>query len=93
LLDYQSNNKKIKHSGLVDKEGAALIDIGEMPDWWCQGSSRNDMQYREWEQENDILKPIIDKIYERMEELYIYFSEKDIEEHAKDIRIVFWFDN
>ena len=74
-------------------EDAALVDKGEMPKSWCQDTSNKTYVYREWKENEDLLKPIIDKIFERMKELYFYFRDEDIRENADKIRFVFWFDN
>ena len=93
LLEYQSKQVPVKYSGLVDDEGVKEIEKGNMPKYWCQWSSNEKLTYKEWEFKEDKLKPIIDKIYDRLKELWFYYTDEDITKDAEKIRIVFWFDN
>jgi hypothetical protein len=88
LYDFQAENTTQKYSGLVDSEGSKEIDLGEMPDWWCGGSTQKDLVYREWTQENTTLNSFIQDLENHFKSEY-YNKEED----AENFRIVFWFDN
>jgi len=93
LREFQNNNKIIKHSGLVTDEAAKKLDAGEeYPTSWCQGSSRP-MQHRAWEEECEILKPVIDALDERMRDIFWVWDKDEHLDMEEKIRIVFWFDN
>ena len=55
--------------------------------------------WREWTEENTVLVPLIEALKQRADELYVIDGglwERDFNEaceRAKNIRIVFWFDN
>lgn len=87
LYEYYETHKTVKHSGLVDQEGAKQIDSGKMPAWCCQASTDESLIYREWESKNVVFKDFI----ETLEKHFNYrFYRK---ENAENFRIVFWFDN
>lgn len=96
LIDFQNLNHKIKHSGLVSQKEAENLDAGiSTPTTWCQGASPElNLVYREWEEEYDVLNPLIEKLKNRLkEEFWIFRDDVDITEYLEKIRIVFWFDN
>lgn len=87
LYDFYNQNDVVKYSGLVDEKGAKEIEAGNMPEWFCQGSTQK-MIYKEWEQNNTVLKSFIETIEAHFESEY-YRKEEDSEK----FRIVFFFDN
>lgn len=89
LYDFLEANPIQKYSGFVDEEGAAAIDKGEMPEWWCGSSNVKTMVYREWEHENDTMKWFIETLEKHFDQGSYYNKERD----AEKCRIVFWFDN
>lgn len=88
LYDYYEQNNIVKFSGLVDANGVKEIESGKMPNWWCQSSSRNDLVFKEWQQENFVFKDFIEALEKHFKSEHY---RKD--EHLEDFRIVFWFDN
>lgn len=87
LYDFFKENPNENHSGLVDAKGAKKIENGEMPDWWCQSSNREDLIYKEWTVKNETLAGFIKTLEEHFE------TKWHIEEYPEDYRIVFFFDN
>lgn len=94
LIDFQDKNKSIKHAGLVTATAAQqLDDEGIAPTMWCQGSNDKSMVHREWEEDCEVLAPLIEALNARMKDaLHIWDDDKHPDLEAK-IRIVFWFDN
>lgn len=88
LYDYYEQNNIVKFSGLVDENGAKEIEAGKMPNWWCKASTRKELIWKEWQQENYVLKNFIEALEKHFESEY-YRKEEDSEK----FRIVFWFDN
>ena len=66
------------------------MEKGITPDSWCQGSSRDDLVWAEWEDNYDIMEGLIESIEKQVHDVRYIFRAK---ERAKDIRIIFWFDN
>jgi hypothetical protein len=96
LKDFQKENFKIKHSGLISQEAAKKLDEGEeTPNTWCQWATPElNLVHREWEEEYDVLNPLIIAMDERMrDEFWIFRDDVDTTEYENKIRIVFWFDN
>lgn len=100
LLDFQKDIKPLKHRGMISPDAQkALDEKGEVPNQWCQGTNIPGWAFREWEEENTVLLPLIDALKKRADELYVIpgWRWEDIPEtayeEAEDIRIVFWFDN
>lgn len=88
LYDYYEQNNIVKFSGLVDENGAKEIEAGKMPNSWCKASTRKELIWKEWQQENYVLKNFIEALERHFESEY-YRKEEDSEK----FRIVFWFDN
>lgn len=88
LYDYYEQNNIVKFSGLVDENGVKEIEAGKMPNWWCKGSTQENLVWKEWKQENYVLKNFIEALEKHFESDY-YRKEEDSEKY----RIVFWFDN
>lgn len=81
LYDYYEQNNIVKFSGLVD-------EAGKMPNWWCKGSTQTNLVWKEWQQENYVLKSFIEALENHFKSEY-YRKE----EESEKFRIVFWFDN
>ena len=98
LLDFYNKNKTQKFRGMISKQQQLQLDMGILPNYWCQGTNQEGFEFREWEDDSE-LKSIIDPIKERViDEFYIYDKDdrdlyEKIYEKADSIRIVFWFDN
>lgn len=93
LREWQKTASGLKHSGFISPEDSKLLDGGTIPECWCQGTSDKTWVWREWEEENTVLQPLIDKLIERGSELYFWHTEEQINERAGKMRFVFWFDN
>lgn len=93
LKNYQSQNLKLPRTGLLSPEQLVEFDKGVLPNSWCQGTNQPGYERREWEEENNTLVPLIEKLQNRAHELMQHdWQEYDISNDEK-IRIVFWFDN
>jgi hypothetical protein len=88
LYEYYEQNNIVKFSGLVDANGVKEIEAGKMPNWWCKSSTQKELVWKEWQQENYVLKSFIEALEKHFESDY-YRKEEDSEKY----RIVFWFDN
>lgn len=94
LKDYQSVNRKIKRTGLLSPVQLVEFDNNNiLPESWCQGTNMEGYERREWEDTNNSLIPLIEKLQKRAHELMQYdWQPYDVTNDEK-IRIVFWFDN
>lgn len=90
LYEFQANNKIIRHSGLVTQEASTALDNGVMPSIWCQWSTDVTKVIREWEEEHDILSPLIEAIENQVNKVTWIWDAKG---NSDQIRIVYWFDN
>lgn len=100
LLDFQKDIKPLKYRGMISPEAQkALDESGTLPDTWCQWTTMPGWAFREWEDENTVLLPLIDALKTRADELHVIWGwlwDKEPERAYKlseNIRIVFWFDN
>ena len=103
LIDFHEEGHPLKHRGMLSPEQLREFDEGILPDHRCQGCNMSGYEFREWEEENNILIPLIDKLKDRMDELTMVYrfcwdsknetSRKEAYEKSANIRIVFWFDN
>lgn len=93
LKDFRKENGLVKYAGVMSPKDAELVDKGEMPNSWCQGTTDTTYVYREWQYDNDALSGLIRKIEERKKEDFWIFDDDEHPEHDENIRIVFWFDN
>ena len=100
LIDFQNSNHVVKHKGFISPSAQkALDDNGVLPCQWCQHTNVGGWECREWEEEKNILEPIIEKLKERADELNVIYdwtwdtNPRDAYELSDKIRIVFWFDN
>lgn len=88
---------------MLSLEQQADLDDGILPDHWCQGCNQAGYEFREWEDENNVLVPLIDELKKRCNDLYMIYdfawdstneaARRSAYRKAADIRIVFWFDN
>ena len=103
LLDFHEAGHPLKRRGMLSPEQLKEFDQGILPTHWCQGSSTPGYEFREWEEENNVLVPLINKLKERCDDLNVIYDfawdstyqlmRHETYEKAKNIRIVFWFDN
>ena len=104
LIDFQREKHPLKHRGMLSPTQQEQFDhYGILPDHWCQGTNQSGFEFREWEEDIDVLEPIIDGLKRLADQLNIIYSwgwdseNTDIRESAyraaANIRIVFWFDN
>ena len=103
LLDFHEAGHPLKRRGMLSPKQQKELDDGILPEHWCQGTNQIGYEFREWEEENDILLPLINKLKERCDDLNMIYDfawdsnnvdmRRSAYEKAKDIRIVFWFDN
>lgn len=93
LKEFRRHNNITKYSGLMTQENADMVDAGEMPNEWCQETTRNDYVYREWEREESPLDKLISLLDKRMREEFWIWDNEEKPEFEDKIRIVFWFDN
>lgn len=101
LFAYKTKHPFYKVSGMVSPTDAFYLDeLGRIPSEWCEYTSNESYVRREWLVPDSVLDKLINAIKHRMdEEFYIcdWYSEAEKEakymKHAKDFRIVFWFDN
>jgi len=93
LIEWQKAAPPLKHSGYISSESSNKLDKGILPDCWCQGTTQRDWVWREWEEKNDVLEPIIQALIQKGRDFYLWHSDEQIKEHADKMRFVFWFDN
>ena len=94
LIEAQESMPPLKHRGMISPEDQLLLDEkGILPKEWCQGTNRKDWQWREWEEPNKVLIPIINALKQRGYDFYLFWDEDDVLTKADQIRFVFWFDN
>lgn len=100
LIEYQSKIGPLKHRGMISPEAQKELDEnGKLPTEWWQWTSLKGWDYREWEEENTVLVPLIEALKARADDLFLITEwewekapEKALEK-ADNIRLVFWFDN
>lgn len=93
LMEWQKTAPPLKYSGYISPEASNKLDKGILPECWCQFTNQSDWVRREWEEKNTVLEPVIESLIQRGKELYLWFNDEQIEEHADKMRFVFWFDN
>lgn len=104
LIDFQNEKHPLKHRGMISPEAQKQLDEhGILPDTWCQYTNAEGFEFREWEEDIDILEPLINDLKKRADELNMIYDwswdskNEDTRESAykaaANIRIVFWFDN
>lgn len=101
IFAHKAKRPFYKESGMVSPTDAFYLDeLGTLPKEWCEWTSDESWVRREWLVPYSVLDDLVTAIKRRMaEEFHIYDfyteeeKEKKYNEHAKDFRIVFWFDN
>jgi len=95
LLDFQKIQSPVKYQGFVSKKSSENLDRGILPEEYWQGGNIPGQVWRKWEKTDESLKPFVKALVEREKEIFWIFSDKskDIQKHAEEIRVVFWFDN
>ena len=104
LIDFQNEKHPLKRRGMLDPEALKQFDEhGILPDTYCQDTNCPGYEFREWEEDIDILAPIVDELKKRADELDIIWKfawdakNEDMRQNAydaaADVRTVFWFDN
>lgn len=103
LIIFHEENHPLKRRGMIGREAQEQLELGILPEFWCQGTSDPTWEWHEWTEENHVLEPLIDKLKTRADEINFIYKfmwnsrfEKDrmrALELADDLRIVFWFDN
>ena len=94
LKAHQKNNPILYRTGLLSP--ASLVEFdnnGTLPESWCQGTNMEGYERREWNEENKVLVPLIEKLQQRAHELLQYDWQEYNVENDEKVRIVFWFDN
>lgn len=91
LIDFHEQGHPLKRSGMISPEQQKQLELGILPDHWCQVTNRAGWERREWEEKNDVLVPLIDALKKRADELILIRGSAY--ENSDNIRIVFWFDN
>lgn len=104
LIDFQKEKHPLKRRGMISPEAQKQLDeCGILPDTWCQGTNQPGYEFREWEEDVDILAHIVNDLKKRADEFNMIYSfawDSNNEmtrisayKAADDIRIVFWFNN
>lgn len=104
LFKYQREHSSYRVTGMISPEAAYELDEeGILPTSWCRWTNAPGWTMRSWEVPKCILDNLIEAIKRRMcEEFYIFDygddplhakRDEEINSHANDFRIVFWFDN
>ena len=90
---FIDKNEPIKFSGLLHPDTAKKFDDeGVLPESWCQGTSRNDYIFREWEDSTHQPLSELFKLMAKRFRPYWNIENLTLEDMEK-FRIVFWFDN
>lgn len=100
LIDFHNKSLPLKRRGMISPQSQKDLDEkGITPEMWCQGTTQEGWEFREWTEGNNVLVPLIEALKERANEhsvIYSFLWEKEPEKAYKlsdKIRIVFWFDN
>ena len=100
LIDFHNKSLPLKRRGMISPQSQKDLDEkGITPEMWCRGTNQKGWEFREWQEENNVLVPLIEALKERANEHCVIFSfewEREPEKAYKlsdKIRIVFWFDN
>ena len=101
LFDYQKKYSTTKQSGMISLEQAKELDEnGIVPSSWCQYTTNKNYTYRSWVRQESPVDKLVEAVKAKIkEEFHIYDfydkekQEKQIMEHAEELRIVFFFDN
>jgi len=83
---FRESKPVMRYKGWISPSQALSLDRdGVIPDSWCQETSNNTYMHRKWSVEIDTL----DELSNTMR----LFAYQHRSWDAKDIRLVFWFDN
>jgi hypothetical protein len=94
IRDYQAKDPQMFWSGLLSPTQLEVFDErGIRPEHWCQGTSQEGYERRDWSTPNEYCVPLIDKLQARALHLLQYDWQEYNQENDDNIRIVFWFDN
>jgi hypothetical protein len=93
LKEFREKNKVTNYAGMMTAENAELVDKGEMPNCWCQGTNQEGYVYREWKYEDDTIGILVTRLEKRLRDEFWLADDADTKEHDDKVRIVFWFDN
>lgn len=101
LIDFHRRAAPLKRTGLLNPSQLNDFDnYGILPSSWCQGTNIEGYERRNWEEPNEVLVPLIDKLIDRADELGVIYGFQFTDDYggtgydlADNIRIVFWFDN
>lgn len=93
LMEWNEKAESVKRSGMVSPEDAARLDAGEEPVRWCQWTNMEGWVKRTWSTDYKPLDHLIDEMYRRGCDLWLWFDKESAKERAGMLRIVFWFDN
>ena len=75
LINFQREKHPLKHRGMISPEAQRLLDEnGVLPDSWCQGTNQVGYEFREWEENIDILEPLINDLKKRADELNMIYG-------------------
>jgi len=93
LKEFRNNNKITNYAGFMTPENAILVDKGEMPKSWCQGTNVEGYVYKEWRYKDDIIGTLVDRLEKRIREEFYLYGDEETTKYDDEVRIVFWFDN
>jgi hypothetical protein len=102
LIDFSEERHPLRRRGMLSPEQQAQLDDGILPDHWCRDTSDPSYGVREWEEEVDVLAPLIEDLKRRASQFDMIYdfqwdgndkSRQEAYDKSADIRIVFWFDN
>lgn len=93
LKSFQAKNPSITRSGLINQRQVAELESGIFPNTWCQGTNQEGYIRKEWVEPSTTLVPLIEKITERMKDVFWIYNDDYDKSIEEKIRIVFWFDN
>lgn len=92
LKAFQAADPIILRSGMISFEQIEALEKGIFPNEWSYWTSREDADYREWEEPNTLLLPLIKLLEEKLkEEFYLISDSVYTPDFDEKIRIVFYF--
>lgn len=94
LVEYLEKYPKIKCEGFISPEAAKkLAKKGETPNSWAEWANPDlKWVHRKWE-EDSAVKYLVDKVRQKLSDVFWVRPEDQTAEDEEKIRIVFWFDN
>lgn len=89
LIDFHNQGYPLKRSGIISPEAQKQLDLGVLPDHWCQGTNKVGYERREWEEENHVLVPLIEALKKRADELNLiydfFWDSNNVETRKKSV--------